>query len=462
MTNIQMLTNTYVDELKIQLSDEIKRETWQQIKQLSNEVASYRGYLNLLARKTFISWLNLMLETNILDTWQLENNLSIWEFVNGNAIDIDSNRIILIPTETQDKTEIDIPEEWLKIPDWVGNYYVAVEVNIEENYLNFWGYTSYEDLQTHGKLDSFNHTVDFPVEYLENDLNLMCLEYEYGWDMIPQIESLPLLSPQQKENLFKEIKDNLSPRLLGNFNQWLSFISNSQTRYQLFCSRQSINLSQWFKGENESTLTKGWQTLTELMQQYFVPDFSLTPVFSSRSLSIENALNILQENNDQEVVNNILKKINNVAINSHFKNDVIIALVNLIENSEEEEIRWNASLALKSLNPHHKLSGIWHGKVINLDKELASYNLGLLVGILPKKSNNHIDIFVRVYSLNQDKYLPSNLKLKILDESGTVFQEIITKSNDNIIQYKFWGNQEEKFTIKVIVNDIYIQENFSI
>lgn len=459
MTNL-IFIDTPIDEIKIQLTDKIKAETLQETNKLSNEVTSFRGYLNLLVRKTFISWLNLMLETNFIDGVKLENNLSIWEFINGNAIHIDASRIILIPIETQDKTEFSIPEEWLKIPQWVGNYYVAVEVNLEENYLHFAGYTSYEDMKTYSKLDSFNHCLDFPYECLENDLSLMILEYQYGWDTLPTISPLPILSSQIKEKLFQEIQDNLSPRLLVNFSQWLSLISDSQTRYQLFSSRQSLNLSEWLNSKFSVTLTKGWQTLEMLTQQYFIPDFSLTSAFSSRSFSLNDSLQILQENIDQVTVNNILKNLSNVEINSQLKPEIIKALVNLVNNSEEEETRWNACLALQSLDSSHESSGIWRGKIITLQTETNTHDLGLLMGILPKYKET-IDIFIRVYSLNQNIYLPNDLQLQIIDKNNHIFTSIIT-NNDNIIQYKFWGNQEEKFKIKIMLENTYIEEYFSI
>jgi hypothetical protein len=459
MTNL-IFIDTPIDEIKIQLTDEMKTETWRETNKLSNEVACFRGYFNLLVRKTFFSWLNLMLEKNFFEQVKLEDNLSIWEFINGNAIDIDSSRIVLIPIETQDKTEFSIPEEWLKIPQWVGNYYVVIEVNLEENYLNFAGYTSYEDLQTYGKLDFFNHCLDFPYECLENDLSLMTLEYEYGWDTVPKILPLPILSSQIKENLCKEIHDNLSPRLLVNFNQWLSLISDNKSRYQLFSNRQSLNLSEWLNGQFSATLTKGWQTLEMLTQQYFIPDFSFIPAFSSRSFSLDDLLQILQKNIDQVAVNNALKNIINLEINSELKPEIIKTLANLIHNIEDEETRWNAALALQSLDYSHESSGIWRGKLITLETEIDTHDLGLLVGILPKY-NDTIDIFIRLYSLNQNIYLPNDLRLQIIDKNNQIFASITT-DNDDIIQYKFWGNKEEKFKIKLILNNNYVEEYFSI
>lgn len=456
MTNLSFIDTT-IDEIKIQLTDEIKEETWQQTKKLSNEITSFRGYLNLLVRKTFLSWLNLMLDSDVIDNFPLEDNLSIWEFVNGNAIEIESSRIVLIPIETQDKTEFSISEEWLKIPSWVGSYYLPVEVNLEENYLSFWGYTSYKDVLNYGSLDSLNHCIDFPWECLETDLNLICLEYEYGWDLIPQISPLPILSNLKKETLIQEIHNYSFPRLLINFEQWLSLISDKVIRNQLFSTRQGVNLSLWLNRQFASALTKGWQYLDDLQQQFFIPDFSLIPAFSFRSLSSLDTITILQENLNLTLVNNVLKSIINQGIEDNLKPEIIELLPHFIDNKEDEETRWNAVLALQVLDSNHPSCAVWQGKIINLDDE----NIGLLIGILPKY-DQQIDIFIRIYNLITNSYLPHNLQLQIIDEDNNIFEEIITNNNDSIIQYKFWGNYGESFTLKFTLNDNEKEEYFTI
>ncbi|MGI0481336.1 DUF1822 family protein [Geminocystis sp. CENA526] len=456
MTNLAFIDTT-IDEIKIQLTDEIKEETWQQTKKLSNDITCFRGYLNLLVRNTFLAWLNLMLDSDFVDNLPLEDNLSIWEFVNGNAIDIDSSRIVLIPIETQDKSEFSIPEEWLKIPAWVGSYYLPVEVNLEENYLHFCGYTSYEDLLKYGCFDSFNRCLDFPWECLETDLNLICLEYEYGWDAIPKISPLPVLSTVQKQDLIQEIRSYSSPRLLVNFEHWLSLISDNAIRYQLFSARQCVNLSSWLNQQFSTALSKGWQCFEDLQQQFLIPDFTLTPAVSFRSLSSVDSLKILQENLDRTLVNNIFKNIIDRGIEENLKIEIIKILPSFINNKEDEETRWNASLALQTLDSSHPAGAVWQGKTINLETE----NLGLLIGILPK-FENQIDIFIRIYNLIKDSYLPEKLTLQIIDEDNNIFEEIITNNNDTIIQYKFWGNCHESFTLKLMLNNHYQEEYFLI
>lgn len=456
MNNL-IFIDTPINEIKIALTEDIKQETWQETKGLSSEFACWRGYINLLARKVFLQWLNLILDTNFVDNIKLKDNLSIWEFINGNCLNIDRSRFVIIPVATNDKSDFFIAEEWLKIPDWVGSYYLPMEVNVEENYLAFWGFASYEDVLNYSHIDSLNHGVDFPCLCLENDLNLLPLEYEYGWDAIPKIFPLPILSVREKENLMLEIEDILSPRMVINFSHWLSLISDNATRHQLFLSRQSLNLSQWLQNKFNSAIVKGWETIETLKESYFLPDFSVSPSLSFRWSSLSESLKILTENQDKIAVNNVLKILPNLVVNDEIKLQVIAILENLIENTEEEETRWNIALALQNIDSNHQKSGIWQGKIINFREE----EVALLIGILPDK-DRRIDIFVRVSCAENNSYLPSNLALQIIDEEDNIFQEIKTRNYDNIIQYKFWGNPGEKFKLKLQLQKTIIEEYFII
>lgn len=461
MNTAQLLTNINPDEIKIYLSNELKQEAWQEAKNINDEVARYRAYLNILARKTFIDWLNLALEKEVKDKWETKDNLSIWQFVNGSVIEIDSTRIVLIPEENEDKSEISIPQEWLNVPEWVSNYYVAVQINVDDNYLCFWGYTSYQEIQSYGELDSLNRSVYLPAEYLETDLSLMILDYEYGWETAPKINTLSVLSTREKETLIKDINHNLCPRLLVNFNKWLSLIRNPQIRYSLYENRQPISLSMWLNNQFQSTLNKGWQTLNNFSQEYLLPNFDLSPEFATRSFSTNQCLEIIQESDNEVLINNAIQTLGTSSIESEFKQKAISLLNNLIQTTDDEEIRWNAALSLRLLSPQNKSAGIWRAKRVNLEDESNNYSLVLVIGILPK-SVKETSVFIRVYPCGKNSYLPNNLSLQIIDQEDQVFEEITSGDEDSIIQYKFWGNLGEEFKVKLSLNFSWFIDRFLI
>ncbi len=458
MNTINFMQDCYINELKIILDDGVKHHALQEVKNLSNDVTRHRGYLNLLCRKYFINWLQGVLNISLTETKNLIDNLSIWEFVNGNVINVNNNRLVLIPTESQDKISVTIPEEWLKISEWVGSYYVIIGVNLEENYLDFWGYISYEDLKERGELDSLNHVINLPYEDLETDLSLLALEYEYGWENIPKVSPLAVLSSQAKQDLMTTLENSLFPRLTVDFNIWLSLIDDFSFRHQLYLSRQSISLSRLLKDKTENILSKGWQNIKEFMENNFNinDNLNLSPAF--RSISQQEGLNILLENNNDEKILEVIKTIYHWQITKDLRTNLIDILVNFINHSDNEEIIWHSAFGLQYLNENHPLSPQGYGKFLDFDED---NKYSLMINILPR-NNEQLNIFVRILSLDSNVYLPEGLYLEILDENDTIFQQIISNKEDSIIQYKFWGNQGEKFKIKVLFGDWMIEDTFQV
>ena len=467
MDNITILDTTYNETLKIEISEQFKTEISGEVAPIQNPVTRHRSYLNLLIRKSFLAWINLMLETNFTDDYLFLEQVSIWEFINGNTIDIEGTKFVLIPMETEDKSEFTIAEEWLHLPDFVGAYYLPIGVNLNDNYLDFWGYMSYEDLLRYGELDIINHHFDLPSDELESDLNLIALEYEYEWQKTPQISPFNSLSTIAKQQLIEQAKGDLFPRYSLEFKQWLYLIEDSQTRPELYIDRQPINLSQWLNQKIESALVTGWQNAQEIIDGWFTPQANWQPILSSRSLvlSLEETLANITQSDDITNINSLVNTIPNLIEDDRQKNDTIDTLSNLINNSSDEEKRWSLALCLNQLDNEHPNSPSWYHKQITFDgeesREDKEEKINFFLGILPK-SSQEISIFIHLYSQNKNQFLPSNLSLQIIDEDDNIYQEIITDRNDKAIQYKFWGNQGESFILKVLYKDHEYSQQFTV
>ncbi len=79
------------------------------------------------------------------------------------------------------------------------------------------------------------------------------------------------------------------------------------------------------------------------------------------------------------------------------------------------------------------------------------------------ESDGRRDILVRLYpSKEEQTYLPQGAQLIILDESGEVFLEAQSRSADNWIQLEFRGEAGEHFSVKVVLEDVNITEDFAI
>jgi hypothetical protein len=467
MNNLTVLNNLNLNQLGLPITPEIKQEAWKKAQATSNNRSRHRAYLNLLAIACFLSWLEEMLESHGAKSWELEDNLTVWEFVNGGAIELENCRLVLIPHDDEDFEEMSLPEEWLSIPNWVGNYYGAAQVNVDENWVRFWGYISYQDLINYAQTQELNkctnyqfNCVDVPAYLLEEDINMFLLDYEYVELTAPEINPLPLLSAAEKKAIISQITTNLSPRLWLPFGQWASLMASPVTRKELYQRRQPVKLRTWLTQNLQGVLQQGWEAMETLTAEYLLPSLAPSAPLALRSLSAPQSLSILKEDNENEYLQTeAIAVLGALSPDSNLLAEAIALLSNIVETNLNEEIRWNAALSLRLLAPLHPCSGKWRGKLVNLGMELVNAQLALVMGILPK-GDEQTSIFLRVYPTNKQGKLPEGLCLQIVDETGAVFKEIVSGREDNLIQYKFWGNLGEQFQVRLGLNDLWLNENF--
>ncbi|MBE9068306.1 DUF1822 family protein [Leptolyngbya cf. ectocarpi LEGE 11479] len=103
-------------------------------------------------------------------------------------------------------------------------------------------------------------------------------------------------------------------------------------------------------------------------------------------------------------------------------------------------------------------AGLRKGKLINLSLRLGSEQVLLLIR-LQSQAIDQIHIGVQVYPVNRP-YLPANLELLILDESGEVFMQAQARQADNYIQLQFSGTPGEPFTTQTKLENICHAEQF--
>ncbi|MGB7442740.1 MAG: DUF1822 family protein [Coleofasciculaceae cyanobacterium] len=79
-----------------------------------------------------------------------------------------------------------------------------------------------------------------------------------------------------------------------------------------------------------------------------------------------------------------------------------------------------------------------------------------------KESEQKVDIYVEVNPTAAQACLPNNLKLMALDETGTAVTELHTQSDSKTIYLELVGQPGENFSIKLVLDDFSITENFVI
>ncbi|NES22994.1 MAG: DUF1822 family protein [Symploca sp. SIO3E6] len=256
------------EQLWQEFSVEEQTEAWQQSQKqaYSNDAACWRAYQNYICLKKFEAWLTT--EADIQDrpkVWPEPRELSsFWELVNGSAIALGKMRLLLVPDEALNLQELCVPQEWVDIPEWATDYYLAIQQNMEERWFRVVGYATYAQLKHEGDYDPMDRTYCLAREKLIQDLNVIWLTRELspsrelaveGLKALPEAEAVKLLNQLSQPSLY-------SPRLDVPFVEWGALIANPRWRQQLYQRRTSeVQVSA------SATASKKWRKLSEWAQE---------------------------------------------------------------------------------------------------------------------------------------------------------------------------------------------------
>ncbi|MBF2017779.1 MAG: DUF1822 family protein [Rivularia sp. T60_A2020_040] len=105
-------------------------------------------------------------------------------------------------------------------------------------------------------------------------------------------------------------------------------------------------------------------------------------------------------------------------------------------------------------NTDSQTNSISRAKVINVGKKIV-----LLIGLTPTNSEV-FDIRLRVYPAENVIYLPENLQLTILDESGNACMQTQAETANDWIQLEFSCQHEERFRVELKLGETSLTEEF--
>jgi hypothetical protein len=206
----------------------------------ANPTASQNAYLNRLCLDVFDRWVRENWETAPA-AWPDERELaSIWEAVNGTALVLDRTRLVLIPSDALDTEMLSVPQEWVDIPKWAADYYLAVQIDLEGDWLCIWGYTTHRTLKTKGNYDPIWRTYSLEREAIVPDLEVMRVAAAMGLKETAEVSPLPALISPAAETLIHQLSQPspYSPRLEVEFDRWAAILERDDWRSQLYRQRQ--------------------------------------------------------------------------------------------------------------------------------------------------------------------------------------------------------------------------------
>ena len=129
----------------IEIDAEIQQQAWQHSQQQETPWSRWNTYLNLCCLEQILQWLQLGDFPQAQASQSLDRNVSQWRQINGFAIDLEAVRLVFLPSEAIDQTELIVPEIWANRPDWIGDYYINVQFSADGTGLRLVGYTTQND-----------------------------------------------------------------------------------------------------------------------------------------------------------------------------------------------------------------------------------------------------------------------------------------------------------------------------
>lgn len=228
-------------------------------------------YLNQLCLHAFLTGLQEADRPHAAPwlSWAETSRLS--SLVSGVAIASGQHRFVLIPSEGIAEDELQVPQEWVDLPDWAADYYLAAQVSDDQQWVKIWGYTTHQRLKAQATYDAFDRTYCLGATDLIADLNVLWTAQALCPDETTRaaVSSPPVLAQAQAEALIQRLtRPGVAfPRLAVPFAQWGALLANPAWRQQLYQTSAGANaasaatpLNQWF----QNLVTGGWQSLEGL------------------------------------------------------------------------------------------------------------------------------------------------------------------------------------------------------
>lgn len=116
-------------------------------------------------------------------------------------------------------------------------------------------------------------------------------------------------------------------------------------------------------------------------------------------------------------------------------------------------------------------AGVRRGKLIELSGQPTAYIAALVVRVTPKGAAPEMrhEVLLQVYPTRDQRYLPPNLQLMVLDESdrpildaaGNPLQ-VCSRQADNFIQLLLRGRTGEQFRVRLVLGEVSVTEEFVI
>lgn len=410
-----MLLETSTQRLEI--PEDIHRNVWTRSQTAASSGLRLQIYSNLVCQEILQPWWEDEFADTPIAVRTHPPNPQQWEWVTGFSVELQPAdrppvKLVCLPSETMDRSELRVPQEWVDLPRWIGDYYLAVEVNPDEQWLEIWAYTTHAQLKTRGSYDGCDRTYCLSHPDLIADLSCLWVMLQVGTETTRRaVAPLPNLSAERRDALMQHLSrtENILPRLQLPFEDWGAFLEEADL-VERVCQQRQVELSRSSEAEGASQvgLTLGGNLPATRFQLVRLSQW-LDNIFETGWQSLEDLLGTTPE----------------------------LALGLRRESTAAAPRRVKA---VDLGEPHPPL---W-----------------LLVGLEPE-ADGRLGIRIRLLPMSVDAHLPESVSLTLRSAEGDEVQSVQARQGDQSIQLKrFRCPQGTAFNVEVAIADVIVSEAF--
>lgn len=273
----------------LDLSPDQRERMWQHSQVQTTPASTWNAYLNRLVLDATLAWSKAEIASIAEADLPPTALPACLDIVNGTAIVLGTTRLILIPDDTIDAGELVVPQEWIDIPNWVGDYYLALRLTPDLDRIQLLGYATHRMLKQQGDYDERDRTycLDRDALIAPEALSL-AINRVTASQTRAEVADLRDLSAQQVTDLIAQLAQlNRPARLALPFTLWGALVQQVDRRQQLYLQRAATaetpvlsdrlaavtseitRLSRWLDHQIEAA----WQSVEDLLSPPLMPSF---------------------------------------------------------------------------------------------------------------------------------------------------------------------------------------------
>ncbi len=219
----------------------------------------WRATIHRLALAAIEPWLAETLDCTPRPWPNRSAQTALWKWFDGAVLRCGERRIMVLASTAIDRDELRVPQEWIDLPDWCADYYLAAQVDPEAGLVTLWSYASHRQIKA-GDYDSLDRSYSLTADHLFAEIALLAMVRE---STLAELAPINLPSAIQAQQLIDRLATETWPRQAIPMAQWLGLISHGGWRQQLLAKQagQPLNLiTDWWQ-RSQSTIDSAIDSL---------------------------------------------------------------------------------------------------------------------------------------------------------------------------------------------------------